>query len=413
MTTVVGTVRPTALEWLGLGREIVTATIVPPTATLPVEKIDPDEKYNFLEDKTMRGMMANLFSVTGGTQSAELDFGGPVYLDTIGHVMLNLFGDYSTTGSTPTNSTTTITTVGAVGATTLTVSSITGYSLGSTVQIGAGATSQVVVLSAAPSGGLITFANNPLRFPVPLATAVATVVAPFTHTFSLLNSVSGGQGQPPTHTLTHYNGVTGSFNAAQYAYWCASGCSFNMDPEKLFTHETKGMSYLQQAATSAPSNAFSTVPVYANWQFAVGIGGPASGGTLVNDVSALSLDIEREVKGYWTASGQQAPYAIGRNALNISGKFTEVAQNSNPMAELLNNTQPQLQFKATNGLSGASILAITFNMQVAAVKTVKYTNNTVVQYDSTFSAVVNATNAGGSGGQSPGSVVIQNAVATY
>lgn len=413
MPTVVGTVTPTALEWLGIGPERNTpGTIVAPTATLPVEKIEPDEKYNFLDDKTMRGMMANLFSATGGTQSAEVGFGGPVYLDTIGHVMLNLFGDYSTTGSTPTNSTTT-SAPSAVGATTLTVASISGYTNGSFVQVGTGASAQVVVLSATPSGSTLTFANNPLRFPVASSATVTNVVAPFTHTFSLLNSVSGGNGQPQTHTLTHYNGLTGTYKAAQYAYWCASSCAFNMDPEKLFTHETKGMSYIQQAATAAPTNAFSTVPVYANWQFAVGIGGPASGGTLVNDVSALSLDIAREVKGYWTASGQQAPYSIGRNALNITGKFTEVAQNANPMAELLNNTQPQLQFKATNGLSGAAILAITFNMQVAQVETVKFDNNTVIEYESSFKAIANATNAGGSGGQSPMSVVIQNAVPTY
>jgi len=412
MTTQVGTVKPVGLEWLGLGRELTTGTVVAPTATLPVEKIEPNEKYNFLEDNTIRGMMATRFSVTGGTQSAEFDFGGPVYLDTIGHVMLNLFGDYSTTGSSPTSSTTT-SAPAVVGATTLTVTSITGYSNGSIVQIGTGATAQVVVLSIAPSGSTLTFANNPLRFPVASSATVAVVSAPFTHTFALLNSVSGGNGQPPTHTITHYNGLTGTYEAAQYAYWCASGCSFNMDPEKLFTHETKGMSYLQQAAASAPSNSFSTVPVYPNWQFAVGIGGPASGGTAVYDVNALSLDITREVKGYWTASGQQAPYAIGRNFLNVEGKFTEVAQSQNPMLEMLNNTQPQLQFKATNGLSGASLLAITFNLQVAAVETVKFTNSTVIQYESSFKAVSNATNAGGSGGQSPASVVIQNAVPTY
>lgn len=411
MPTVVGTVNPVALEWMGMGREGTTGTIAAPTATLPVEKIEPDEKYNFLNDNTLRGMMANLFSVTGGTQHAEVNFDGPVYLDTIGHVLFNLFGDYSTAGSTPANATT-FTAPLAVGATTGTLTSPTGYTAASVVQIGSGATAQVVRFTAL-AGSNATWANDPIRFPQSGTPAAATVVAPFTHKFSLLNSVSGGQGQPVTHTITHYNGLTGANKAAQYAYWCASGCAFNMDPEKLFTHQTKGMSYLQQSAASQVTNSFSTVPVYANWQFAVGIGGPATGGTLVNDVSALSVDIAREVKGYWTASGQQAPYAIGRNALNITGKFTEVAQNANPMAEMLNNTQPQMQFKATNGLSGASLLAITFDIQVGAVETVKFTNNTVIEYQSDFKAVVNATNAGGSGGQSPGMVTIQNAVPTY
>src|SRR5262249_24888570 len=157
-----------------------------------------------------------------------------------------------------------------------------------------------------------------------------------------------------------------------------------------------GMSYLQQAAAAPVTNSFSTVPVYANWQFAVGISGPASGGTKVNDLSALSLTIDRELKGYWTASGQQLPYAIGRNALKVTGKFTEVAQNSPPMSLYLNNPQPQLQFLATNGLAGANLLAITFNLQVSAIETVKFNNNTVIEYETSFMGLANATNAGGS-----------------
>lgn len=411
MTTIVGNIFPVAEEWLGIGREAAgaTGTAVAPTATIPVEKIEPDEKYTFLEDNTLRGMMANLFSVTGGTQSAEVDFGGPVYLDTIGHVLLNLMGDYAVVGTAGTGSTTT-TGTNAAGATTLNVTAITGFSNGQAIQIGTGANAQVAVISAAPTGTTLPIANTPLRNSVAGATTVSGVVAPFTHTFSLLNS---SPGQPPTHTLTHYNGISGTYKANQYAYWCASGCAFSMDAEKLFTHETKGMAYIRQAATAAVTNNFSTVPVYPNWRFAVGIGGPASGGTLVNDVTMASLDITRQVKGYWTASGQQLPYVIARNALGVEGKFTEVAQSDAPMTHLLTNDQPQVQLMATNGLSGANLLAITFDIQTAAYETVKQNNNEVIEYETTFKAIPNATNAGGSGGVSPISVVIQNAVPTY
>lgn len=415
MTTIVGTVNPVALEWLGIGREAAGAVgvPVPPTATLPVEKIEPDEKYTFLEDKTLRGMMANLFSVTGGTQSATVDFSGPVYLDTIGHVLLNLLGDYSVTGTAGTGTATT-SAAAVAGATTLTVTATTAaFTAGQAFQIGTALNSQVVVLSAPATSGAtsLTFTGTPLRNPVPSGTSLTGVVAPFSHTFSLLNS--GNEGQPPTHTITHYNGISGTYKANQYGYWCCSGCSFNMDAEKLFTHQTKGTAYIREAATAAVTNNFSSVPVYPNWRFAVGIGGPASGATLVNDVSMSSLDITRTVKGYWTANGQQLPYAIARNDIGVSGKFTEIAANDNPMLELLNNTQPQIQLAATNGLTGANLLAITFNMQQAAYETVKLNNNDVIQYESTFKPVATAANAGGSGGQSPISVVIQNAVATY
>jgi hypothetical protein len=409
MPTVVGTVNPVALEWLGLGKEAAAGTIAAPTATLPVEKIEPDDKLNLLYDNTIRGMMATAFSATPGTESADVGFGGPVYLDTIGHVLFNLLGDYSTTGSTPANATT-FTAPLAVGATTGTLTSPTGYTAASVVQIGSGATAQVVRFTAL-AGSNATWANDPIRFAQSGTPAAATVVAPFSHTFSLLNS--GNNGQPVTHTLTHYNGLTGANKAAQYAYWCASQCALNMDPEKLFTHETKGVSYTQQAAGSPVTNAFSTVPVYANWQFAVGIQGPATGGTLVNDLSALSLDVTREVKPYFTAAGQQLPYTIGRNSIKVTGKYTEVAQNSTPMSLYLAGTQPQIQLKATNGLSGVNLLAVTFNMQVCAIETVKFVNNTVIEYETSFMGLSNATNAGGSGGQSPVSVLIQNAIPTY
>ena len=412
MTTQVGTVKPVALEWAGIGRELVTGTIVAPAVTIPADKIEPDEKYTLLEDKARRGVMGSLFAVIGGTQSAAADLAGPVYLDTIGHVLLNLMGDYSTTGSTPTSSTTT-TASAAVGATTLTVASIVGYSNGSIVQVGTGATAQVVQLSVAPAGSTLTFTNNPLRFPVSNAATVAIVAAPFTHTFAQLNSVSGGNAQPPTHTITHYNGLTGTFQAAQYAYWCCESCSFTMDAEKLFTHDTKGISYIQQAAALAPVNSISSVQAFPNWKFAVGIGGPATGGTQVFDVSMLGVDVARAVKAEWTASGQQAPYVIYRNDLNVSGKFTEIAQNSNPMGQLLNNSQPQLQFLATNGLSGANLLSVTFNLQQASVQTVKLADAGVITYESTFKAVLNSTNAGGSGGLSPASIVLVNAIPTY
>ncbi|TVZ01272.1 hypothetical protein EAS64_33885 [Trebonia kvetii] len=411
MTTVVGTVIPVAEEFLGIGREGTTGTVAAPTATIPTEKIDPENKVTYLEDNTLRGMMATLFSITAGTESAAVDFSGPVYLDTIGHVLLNLMGDYSVTG-TPGASNGTGTATSA-GATTMTiVGGTASLPIGTAIQIpaGTGTPAQIVVLSALSTTTLLTFANTPLRFAVSGTPALTVATAPFTHTFSLLNS---SPGQPPTHTITHYDGITGTNKAAQFAYWCATGCSFNMDAEKLFMHDTKGVAYTQQAAAAPVTNSFSTVPVYPNWRFAVGIAGPASGGTLVNNITLASLDINRVVKPYWTASGQQLPYVFGRNALSVEGKFTEVAQNNTNLTSMLNNTQQILQLAATNGLGGANLLAITFNMNLCAFETVKLNNNDVIEYESTFKAIANSTNAGASGGQSPISIIIQNAVPTY
>lgn len=407
---VVGTVFPVAREWVGFGRELTVGTIVAPSVTMPVEKGEPDEKPEFLDDKSLRGYMAEEYALIQGTEISAFDFNGPVYLDSIGHVLFNIFGDYSAVGSTPTNSTTT-TAIANPGATTVTVASIVGYSNGSIVQIGTGATAEVVVLSIAPSGSTLTFTNNPLRFSHANASTVATVVAPFTHTFSLLNS---GNGQPVTHTLAFFQNISGSFGSRQYASWCASECEFVLDAQKLLSHTTKGVSFLSTPTIgSALTETLQNDLAQADWQAKVGIGGPASGGTLINDVISATVQISRQLKPYWTLSGQQSPFVIGRNALMITGKFTELAQNESPMLNMLNNVQPQVQIVLSNGLTGANLLSVTFNCQVAAYDTAKLQSNDEIEYEVSFKAIANATNIGGSGGLSPGSVIIQNPIPTY
>src|SRR5215469_13469649 len=99
---VIGTVFPEAREWVGLGRELTVGTAVIPAITVPVEKAEPDEKPIWLDDKSLRGYMAEQYGLIQGPEMSAFDFNGPVYLESIGHVLFNIFGDYSATGSTPT-----------------------------------------------------------------------------------------------------------------------------------------------------------------------------------------------------------------------------------------------------------------------------------------------------------------------
>src|ERR1035441_8809916 len=192
MVATVGTIFPGDRQWAGVARELITGTPVAPVITVPVDKPEPDDKPTFLQDKGMRGSMGEEYGEILGTEIADFSFNGNVYLDNIGHFLFNLMGDYSATGSTPTNSTT-FTAPLAVGATTGTLTSSTGYSVSSVAQIGSGSTAEVVQFTGL-AGSVATWANNPCRYAHATTPAVATVVAPFTHTFSLLNS---GNGQPP------------------------------------------------------------------------------------------------------------------------------------------------------------------------------------------------------------------------
>lgn len=405
---VTGTVFPGIQEWAGIGRELTPGTAVASAAVVEVDKIEPDEKITGLIDKSLRGQMAEEYAYIQGTESAELNLNGPVYMDTIGYLIHNILGDYSATGSTPANATT-FTAPLAVGATTGTLTSATGYTANSVVQIGSGATAEIVQFTAL-AGVNATWANNPIRFAHTGTPAAATVVAPFTHTFSLLNS---GNGQPVTHTLTHYQGISGSFKGNQYPFFCASDIALTFDVSNLFMHDTKGTSFIKQPLTGAAVNNFTNVLALPNWRLLVGIGGPATGGTLISDVHTAKINLKRTIKPYWTANGQQNPYVIGRAQFAADGGFTEVAQNEVPMLNYLNNVQPQLQMVITNGLAGAALLSATFNFQAGAYDTAKLNSGEEIEYDVTWKGIANTTNAGGSGGLSPCSVVLVNAVPTY
>lgn len=400
---------PETQEWLGIAAELTAGTVVNPVVTIPVEKAEPDEKPTWLTDKSLRGQMVSEFALIQGTEFADFSLNGPVYIDTIGHLLRNIFGDYSATGSTPTNSTT-LSAQASAGATTCTVASIAGYSNGSVVQIGSGTTAEVVVLSTAPSGSTLTFANNPLRFTHASAQAVATVVAPFTHTFAVLNS---GNGQPATHTLTFHQGITSAQGARSYAYFCASEMQFELNAEQLFTHSTKGMSFLGAPTAVAPVNTFTAALAQPAWEAKVGVGGPASGGTLVSDVEQVTVTLMRQVKGIWTAAGQQTPFIIARYDLTGTGGFKHLAQSETPMLNMLNSVQPQVQVVISNGLSGANLLSCTFNFQVAAYDAAKLNSNGAIEYDVTWKGIANSTNIGGSGGSGIASVILVNAVSTY
>jgi hypothetical protein len=404
MTTQVGTIYPEAEEWLGIAREATTGTLVLPTVSIPVEKADPDEKLNYLVDNSIRGMMATTFNVFPGTEYAEFDFSGPVYIDTLGFILHNLMGDYSTTGSSAAHSTT-LTDPVAVGATTATVGSITDYAESDAVQIGTGATAEVVILSAAPSGSVITFANTPARIAHLAEAAVAIVVAPFSHVFNLLNT---SPGQPVTHTITHYQGISGDYGGNQYGYWCASSCELTFDASGMFSHATKGCSYIKSPLASAATDSFSDASAQAAWEATMEVAD-----TAVYDPTNIVITIDRQVKPIFTASGQQAPYVIARNALNVTGKLTELAQNEDPMEEYLENTQPSVQVAISNGGSGSSLLSATFAVNQAAYDTSKLNSNQEIYYDSTWKAVDNSTNAGYSGGDGPMTVTLQNAIPTF
>ncbi|MEU1731391.1 phage tail tube protein [Streptosporangium sp. NPDC020145] len=240
--------------------------------------------------------------------------------------------------------------------------------------------------------------------------AVTGASAPYSHTYSLLNS---GDGQPVTHTLTDATGVPTTSGARQYPYSCLSELTLNWNAEQLCTWEAKAVGWPSVVPGVAPTNTLSTVPPIPSWRGAVGIGGPASAGTLVTDISEFSITLSREVTPYHTADGTQAAFVIARGPLDVTGKFTQIAQSEQRILDLLANTQPQLQFVLSNGLTLGALVSVQFDMQKVGYRTTKINQGTVFVYDVEFQAIANSTNAGPSAGLAPAKVLLQNAVTTY
>jgi hypothetical protein len=166
------------------------------------------------------------------------------------------------------------------------------------------------------------------------------------------------------------------------------------------------------ALGAAPVAAPSTVLPVASWRMLLGIGGPATGGTLVNTVTDGELTIKREVHPYFTVTGTQNPYIIQRGGLSVEGKFGFVAADESPLLYMLNNTQPQVQLVLDNGLTGLNKITFQIDVQIAAFTAMEPDGTkAAVEYGGSFTAVLNTTNAGGSGGYSPCKVSVTNNVA--
>lgn len=86
-------------EWIGIAPEATPGTAVAPTFTVPVTKFEPEDKPTQLDDTSLRGSMAELYGRYQGVLRSEFSMAGPVYMDTIEHLLVNILGDRTTTGA--------------------------------------------------------------------------------------------------------------------------------------------------------------------------------------------------------------------------------------------------------------------------------------------------------------------------
>ncbi|MFC5184370.1 phage tail tube protein [Actinomadura harenae] len=229
---------------------------------------------------------------------------------------------------------------------------------------------------------------------------------PFIHTFSLLNS---GNAQPPTHTITDANGMTPTVGARCYPGACFSELTLTGNVEALFTHSGKYESWISQAAAVAPTNTPTSEVVVPSWRSTVTIGGSS-----VITPKEWEVTIKRTLTTHYTAQGSQNPYVIARGDLSVDGKISFVAADESPLNALLANTQQALVLTVDNGLTGANQRTVTLQMTKAYYKTSKLKRDpAAIGWDVEFTALMNATDAGTSGGLAPIKATLKNGITTY
>ena len=310
---------------LGVGLESTYGTAVPPADFIPVNAPKNVTKPTFIGDTAWRGSMIKSYDTVLGVTHGELDWDGPVYVDTFGFLLASLLPDVVTTGSS----------------------------------------------------------------------------APYTHTFSALNS---GNAQPKGITVTDFDGV----QTLAYPGTKISELGIKFTADQLLTASVKGMS-LAPATASAMTPSYSTVAAFAGWTPTISINSVArSTGSIVLDAE---VDIKRTVEVVPGVTGSNTPALIWSGMLEVSGKLTVIQEDTVDYGYMTGNTQPPMSITFTRGSAGTT-QAITLQMSKAAYTAAETDRGKdYVTMAISFDAKGNTTDVGASGGYSDIKVTLENAIA--
>jgi len=90
-----------ARQFLGLAKEATHGVPVAPTFTMPVDEFVPEQSFEQIKDTAMRGHLGATSGIQQGPTKTEFTIKGPMFGDALGHLLLNILGDLTTTGAAP------------------------------------------------------------------------------------------------------------------------------------------------------------------------------------------------------------------------------------------------------------------------------------------------------------------------
>jgi hypothetical protein len=416
----------TAEREVYLVKEAVPGTIPGSVGVpVPLTSFKPSNKPMWIDDESFQGSMGDIYGAYQGPLIAGFDIGGHVVGDHgLAEALYNLLGDYTTSATAASPAAVTNGAL-AVGATAIPVASGgTSFTMGMYLWLedaGTPAANEVVMVTA--TGSATSIPVTATRFAHLTAMPFTNTTAPYTHVFSLLNGSVGaanGPAQGPTHCFTDRQGIAAN-GAEQYAYACFSEVVITGNSEKLLDWTGKAVCLSRSTAGSAvgTANVSSVVP-YPSWRTTTGWAGTV-GTAQVKTIAEHTITLSRAIKAYNTEQGSQQPFIIARGKQSNSGKVTiSPATDDTSLTALLANTQPQLQFISSNGLTGSNLVSVQVDIVQAALETDDINDSSeLFGFDPTFKCVHTAatansvTTTGASGGKGAVKVTIQNAIPTY
>ena len=290
---------------IGLAIETVRGTPVAPTFWAKVKgpKYKPD--LTLLTDETLQGSMVQVYDLVPGLRYDSHGWDGYPRLDSFPVYVRAELGSPDTLGTAATA--TTLSAAALAGATT--ISTTAALAAGDWVVVGSGLTQEThLVLSVA---SLVATLVYPLNYP---QASGATVTGLTSHKFSLLNNDGSGGNQPPSVTITDFDGEEWrQLSAAQLDKLTIKGTG------NTLVDYTCDWFANGSIAPSAPSPAFTGSQALPSWTANIAINGVP-----VTHVMDWEIDLGRGVKPIPALTGTQAYYEFFAGALTATGKITVV-----------------------------------------------------------------------------------------
>jgi len=233
--------------------------------------------------------------------------------------------------------------------------------------------------------------------------ATTGVSAPYTHTISLLNSLtSGADTQPISYTLTDFYAVdVRSYPGCQFSDF---SLKFNADGMLEYDAKTTGW---QSSTVSDPTPTFSTVLPTPVWQGTVSIGGSA-----VSTAMEGSIEMTRGVTPIYGISNTQNPYQVFLGALEVTGSIKFVMENDDQLTNFLTDVQPAIVLNWAYGTGAAAVQIQATITKGAYTAAMIERGDDFVSVSIELNAQANTTDDGASGGFAPIKWVLQNAKAS-